>query len=39
MSGDEFPSLRRIELLAGKIGHWRLIPADSPNFESEAQHA
>ena len=26
-------------LLGGKIGHWRLIPADSPTFESEALHA
>jgi hypothetical protein len=35
----EFPSIRLIELLGGKIGHWRLIPADSPTFESEALHA
>ncbi|HKF48545.1 MAG TPA: hypothetical protein VKB38_14400 [Terracidiphilus sp.] len=35
----EFPSLRLIGLLGGKIGHWRLIPADSPSFESEAVHA
>lgn len=35
----EFPSLRLIELLGGKIAHWRLIPADSPTFESEALHA
>jgi hypothetical protein len=35
----DFPSLRRIELLGGKIDHWRLIPADSPTFESEALHA
>jgi len=35
----EFPSLRSIDLLAGKIGHWLLIPADSPAFESEALHA
>lgn len=35
----EFPSLRLIDLLGGKIGHWRLIPADSPTFESEALHA
>jgi hypothetical protein len=34
-----FPSLRLINLLGGKIGHWRLIPADSPTFESEALHA
>lgn len=35
----DFPSLRSIELLGGKIGHWRLIPADSATFESEALHA
>ena len=35
----EFPSLRLIGLLGGKIGHWRLIPADSPSFESECLHA
>ena len=35
----DFPSLRLIRLLGGKIGHWRLIPADSPTFESEALHA
>ncbi len=35
----EFPSLRRIELLGDKIGHWLLIPSDGQNFESEALHA
>lgn len=35
----ELPSLRTIELLRSKIGHWLLIPADSPTFESEALHA
>jgi len=35
----EFPSLRRIELLGNKIGHWLLIPSDSPDFETEALHA
>jgi hypothetical protein len=35
----EFPSLRSINLLGGKITHWRLIPADGPTFESEALHA
>lgn len=35
----DFPSIRLIGLLGGKIGHWRLIPADSPTFESEALHA
>ena len=35
----DFPSLRLVGLLGGKIAHWRLIPADSPTFESEALHA
>jgi len=35
----EFPSLRSIELLGGKIGHWLLIPADGGDFEREAGHA
>jgi hypothetical protein len=36
---QDFPSLRLIDLLGGKIAHWRLIPADSSTFESEALHA
>lgn len=36
---QDFPSLRLINLLGGKIGHWQLIPVDSPTFESEAFHA
>jgi hypothetical protein len=35
----EFPSIRPIELLRSKIGHWLLIPADGPNFEAEALRA
>jgi hypothetical protein len=35
----EFPSLRKIELLGGAIGHWLLIPNDGPDFETEAMHA
>jgi hypothetical protein len=35
----EFPSIRRIELLGNKIGHWLVIPSDSPGFETEALHA
>jgi len=35
----EFPSLRSIELLGGQIGHWLVIPSDSPSFETEALHA
>lgn len=35
----EFPSIRSIELLENKIGHWLLIPSDSPGFEMEALHA
>jgi len=36
---QDFSSLRVINLLGGKIAHWRLIPADSSTFESEALHA
>jgi hypothetical protein len=35
----EFPSIRSIELLGGKIGHWLLIPSDGPDFEAEGMHA
>jgi hypothetical protein len=35
----EFPSIRSIDLLGGKIGHWLLIPSDSPDFETESLHA
>jgi len=35
----EFPSLRTIDLLRGKISHWLLIPSDSAGFEAEALHA
>jgi len=35
----EFPSLRKIELLEGKIRHWMVLPADAPDFESSAMHA
>ena len=35
----DFPSIRLIKLLGGKIAHWRLIPTDSATFESEALHA
>jgi hypothetical protein len=35
----EFPSLRPITILGGKINHWLLIPADHPSFETDAMHA
>ena len=35
----EFPSIRKIELLGGAIGHWLLIPSDGPDFETEALYA
>jgi hypothetical protein len=35
----EFPSLREIDLLNKKIGHWLLLPSDGTDFESEALHA
>jgi hypothetical protein len=33
---EEFPSLRTIGILGGKIGHWLLVPADGPDFEAES---
>jgi hypothetical protein len=35
----EFPSLREIGILGGKITHWLILPADGPDFESEALNA
>jgi hypothetical protein len=35
----KFPSIRSIELLGNKIGHWLLIPSDSADFETEALRA
>lgn len=35
----EFPSLRAIEMLGSKIGHWLLLPSDGPDFEKEALYA
>ena len=35
----DFPSIRRIELLRGKIGHWLLLPSDDADFEALAMRA
>jgi hypothetical protein len=35
----EFPSLRPIGLLGGKMSHWLVIPSESPRFEQDALHA
>jgi len=35
----EFPSIRTIDLLGGAIRHWLILPADSPEFESDSLHA
>jgi hypothetical protein len=35
----DLPSLRSIQLLGNKISHWRLIPSDGDDFETEALHA
>ena len=35
----DFPSIRRIELLRGKIGHWLLLPSDDADFETLALRA
>lgn len=32
----DFPSIRSIQMLGDKIGHWLLIPSDGANFETEA---
>ena len=36
---QDFPSLRRIELLRGKIGNWLLLPSDDADFEALALRA
>jgi hypothetical protein len=36
---QEFPSIRPIQMLGNKIGHWLLIPSDSADFEIAALHA
>jgi hypothetical protein len=33
------PSLRPIQGLGSKIGHWLVLPADCAEFEQEALHA
>jgi hypothetical protein len=35
----DFPSIRPIQMLGNKIGHWLLIPSDSDDFEETALHA
>jgi hypothetical protein len=35
----QFPSLRAIQLLEGKIKHWLVLPTDAPDFESSTLHA
>lgn len=32
----EFPSLRKIAMLGGAIGHWLVIPSEGKDFEGEA---
>jgi|SRR5579859_398833 len=36
---NEFPSIRPIQLLGGKIKHWLLLPSDTGDFESSALRA
>ncbi len=36
---QDFPSIRRIDLLRSKIGHWLLLPSDDAAFEQLALHA
>jgi hypothetical protein len=35
---SEFPSIRPIKLLEGKIKHWLILPSEAPTFESESSH-
>ena len=35
----DFPSMRPIRLLEGKITGWQNLPSDSPDFEESALHA
>ena len=35
----DFPNMRSIQLLGGKITGWQVLPADSKNFESDALRA
>lgn len=35
----EFPNMRSIQLLGGKITGWQVLPADAPDFESAALRA
>jgi hypothetical protein len=35
----DFPSIRSIQMLGNKIGHWLLIPSDSGDFETAALRA
>jgi hypothetical protein len=35
----DFPSIRKIGLLHGKIHHWLVIPSDGDDFEKEALRA
>jgi len=35
----QFPSLRPIQLLEGKIKHWLVLPSDAPDFEASVLRA
>jgi hypothetical protein len=35
----EFPNMRSVALLGGKITGWQVLPATSPDFEEAALHA
>jgi hypothetical protein len=36
---QDFPSIRSIQMLGNKIGHWLLIPSDSVDFETASLQA
>ncbi len=35
----EFPHMRAIQLMGGKISGWQVLPVDAPDFESSALRA
>ena len=36
---DEFPHMRSVQLLDGRITGWQVLPADAPDFETAALRA
>lgn len=36
---DDFPNMRAVQLMGGKISGWQVLPVDAPDFESSAMLA